>query len=116
MDTTIYESFILPSKGLIYEEKIDPNISLRSMTTMEEMKRLSPTDMPYKVMSDIIEACMEEKPPIHVYDMCLGDYQFLLHKIRIVTYGPEYKMAVRCPECKAVTESIANLESLEIHE
>lgn len=116
MDSTFYESFTLPSKGLVYDKKVNPNITLRSMTTMEEMKRLSPTTMPYKVMSDIIESCMKEKPDIHVYDMCLGDYQFLLHKIRIVTYGPEYKMAVKCPECKEITESVANLETLEIHE
>lgn len=116
MESTIYESFTLPSKGLVYEKPINPNITLRTMTTMEEMKRLSPTDMPYKVMSDIIEACMQQAPDIHVYEMCLGDYQFLLHKIRIVTYGSEYKMAIQCPECKEITESIANLENLEVHE
>ena len=30
---TINESYILPSKGKIYEKEIDPNITLRSMTT-----------------------------------------------------------------------------------
>ena len=116
MESTIFESFILPSKGLVYDNPIDPNVTLRSMTTFEEMKRLSPTDTPYKVMCDIIEACMKEPPAIHVYDMCLGDYQFLLHKLRIVTYGPEYKMLVQCGECGATTDSIADLESLELNE
>ena len=115
-NATIFESFILPSKGLIYDKEVNPQITLRSMTTMEEMKRLSPTETPYKVMSDIIEACMQEKPSIPVYDMSLGDYQFLLHKIRIVTYGPEYKMLIKCNECGQVTESIADLDSLEVHE
>jgi len=115
-NATIFESFTLPSKGLIYNKEINPHVTLRSMTTMEEMKRLSPTDTPYKVMSDIIEDCMQEKPAIHVYDMALGDYQFLLHKIRIVTYGPEYKMLVKCNECGAVTESIADLDSLAVNE
>ena len=112
---TIFESFILPSKGMIYDKEVNPNITLRSMTTLEEMKRLSQTDTPYKVMSDIIESCMQEKPTIHVYDLALGDYQFLLHKLRIVTYGPEYKMLIKCNECNAVTESTANLDSLEVN-
>lgn len=116
MQSTIYESFNLPSKGKIYDREINPIITLRSMTTMEEMKRLSPTDTPYKVMSDIIEDCMENKPDIHVYNMSLGDYQFLLHKLRIVTYGPNYKMLVKCKECGEVTESVANLETLEVNE
>jgi len=113
---TIFESFVLPSKGLIYDREVNPHVTLRSMTTLEEMKRLSPTDTPYKVMSDIIESCMQDKPSIHVYDMALGDYQFLLHKLRIVTYGPEYKMLIKCNDCGAVTESIANLDSLKVNE
>lgn len=116
MESTIYESFELPSKGLIYDKPIDPYVTLRSMTTLEEMKRLSPTDTPYKVMSDIIEDCMQKKPDIHVYDMSLGDYQFLLHKLRIVTYGPDYKMLVKCSECGQVTDSLADLETLEVKE
>lgn len=115
-NTTLFETFRLPSKGEIYDKKVNPEIKLRSMTTMEEMKRLSPTDTPYKVMCDIIEDCMSEKPAIHVCDLCLGDYQYLLHKIRIVTYGPNYKMTVKCPECGEITESVANLDTLAVHE
>lgn len=116
MQSTIYESFTLPSKGMIYDKDINPVVTLRSMTTMEEMKRLSPTDTPYKVMSDIIESCMENAPDVHVYNMSLGDYQFLLHKIRTVTYGPNYKMMVKCKDCGEITESIADLDSLEVNE
>ena len=116
MESTIFETFVLPSKGKIYDKAVNPTITLRSMTVIEEMKRLSPTDMPYKLMSDIIEDCMGEKPAIHVYDMCLGDYQYLLHKIRIVTYGSDYRMTVQCPNCNEITESVADLESLEVHE
>ena len=116
MQSTIYESFTLPSKGMIYDKEVNPVVTLRSMTTMEEMKRLSPTDTPYKVMSDIIESCMETPPDIHVYNMSLGDYQFLLHKIRTVTYGPSYKMMVKCKDCGEVTESLADLDTLEVNE
>lgn len=116
MQSTIYESFTLPSKGMIYDKPVNPTVTLRSMTTLEEMKRLSPTDTPYKVMSDIIESCMETAPDIHVYNMSLGDYQFLLHKLRIVTYGPEYKMMVKCKDCGEVTDSVADLETLEVNE
>lgn len=113
---TIWEDFELPSKGLVYDKPINPKVSLRSMTTLEEMKRQSPTDTPYKVMSDIIEGCMKNKPDIHVHDMCIGDYQFLLHKLRIVTYGPEYNMIVTCPKCGETTESVGDLDSLEVME
>ena len=60
-ESTIWEGFTLPSKGLVYSKPINPNVELRSMTTAEEMERLSPSETPYKVMSSIIEKCMKEK-------------------------------------------------------
>lgn len=116
IDSTVYESFTLPSKGLVYDKPINSTVTLRSMTTMEEMKRLAPSDTPYKVLADIIEDCMKEKPEIHVYNMCLGDYLFLMNKVRVVTYGAEYKIRTTCPECGEVIDAIGDLDSLEVHE
>lgn len=114
--SSIWETFTLPSKGQIYDKPIDPTVTLRSMTTMEEMKRLSQTDTPYKVMADIIEDCMKDKPKIHVYDMCLGDYEFLLHKLRVVTYGTDYSMVITCPNCGEVVDATIDLDSLSVNE
>lgn len=112
---TIFEEFELPSKGLIYESPINPKIRLRSMTTEDEMWRLQKTSTPYKVMCELIDRCIVgDKPGISAYDMCLGDYQFLLHKLRVVTYGPEYKMVITCPVCKHVNEVTVDLDSLNV--
>ena len=113
---TIAEGYELPSKGKIYDVKIDPSVELRSMTARDEMKRLSPSSSQFKKLADIIEGCMIEKPKVKVYDMALGDYEFLLHKLRIVTYGPDYKLAVGCPHCGTTFEAVANLEQLQILE
>ena len=111
---TIAEGYELPSKGKIYNPAISAHVELRSMTARDEMKRLSPSSTQFKKLADIIEGCMVEKPAIHVYDMALGDYEFLLHKLRIVTYGPEYKMNVSCPHCMKAFEADTNLEQLQI--
>ena len=113
---TIGENFELPSKGLIYGEPVPARIELRSMTARDEMKRLSPSSTQFKTLADIIEGCLIEPLPIHVYDMALGDYEYLLHRLRIVTYGDEYKMSVRCPYCGELVDTIAHLESLEVKE
>ena len=115
-DYTIMEGYELPSKGKIYSENVNPHVELRSMTARDEMKRLSPSSTPLKTLADIIEGCCIEAPAIHVYDMSLGDYEFLLHKLRIVTYGEDYKVALRCPECGEVIETIAKLGQLEVKE
>lgn len=113
-DYTIMEGYELPSKGKIYTKNVDPHIELRSMTARDEMKRLSPSSTPLKTLADIIEGCCIEKPAIHVYDMSLGDYEFLLHKLRIVTYGEDYKVTLRCPECGEVIETITKLDQLNV--
>lgn len=115
-DYTIMEGYELPSKGRIYDQEIDSHVELRSMTARDEMKRLSPSTTPLKTLSDIIEGCLVEKPKIHVYDMCIGDYEYLLHKLRIVTYGEKYNLICRCPSCKQAVETEANLGSLEVKE
>jgi endogenous inhibitor of DNA gyrase (YacG/DUF329 family) len=111
---TVAEGYELPSGGKIYSDKVNSHVELRSMTARDEMKRLSPSTTQFKRLADIIEGCMIEKPAIHVYDMALGDYEFLLHKLRIVTYGPEYKMALTCPYCGKEFETTADLEQLSV--
>ena len=113
-DYTIMEGYELPSKGKIYDKVVNPHVELRSMTARDEMKRLSPSSTPLKTLADIIEGCCIEKPAIHVYDMALGDYEFLLHKLRIVTYGEDYKVALRCSECGEPIEAIAKLDQLSV--
>ena len=115
---TIAERYTLPSHGLIYDEDINPEIKIRSMTVRDEMRRLAPvTDGTiYRNMAEIIDNCLVEKPGISCYDMCLGDYQFLLFKLRTVTYGPEYEMGGRCPYCGTENYIDVDLDNLEIME
>lgn len=115
---TIAERYTLPSHGLLYDKPINCDIKIRSMTVRDEMRRLAPvTDgTMYRNMAEIIDSCLIDKPGISSYDMCAGDYQFLMHKLRIVTYGPEYKVECRCPLCHESEEHIVNLEDLTLRE
>lgn len=114
---TIAESFVLPSKGKIYRDStVVPQVRLRSMTTSEEQKRLAHSDYPYKMLCEIIDDCLLDNPGISTYDMCLGDYQFLLHKLRVVTYGSEYKMDTVCPYCGCTAHESVNLDDLPVLE
>lgn len=116
MDYTITGNFILPSLGKVYSSEIDPNVTLRTMTTAEEMKRLSRSDFPYKTMSDIIKDCMVSGPAVHPYDMCLGDYLFLLYKLRTVTYGPSYTITTVCPFCTTENTDTISLDDLYVRQ
>lgn len=114
-DWTIAEEFTLPSKGKVYSQDVNPNIKIRSMTTEEEMKRLGHSPYVYKVFSSIIDDCLIEKPGISAYDMCIGDYQFLLYKLRTVTYGADYNVDTFCQHCGELNRVVVNLDNLKIN-
>ena len=109
---TISETYMLPSLGKIYDVEVNPKITLKSMTTEQEQKRLAITDYPYKMLCEIIDDCIVDDVGISSYDMHIGDYQYLLYKLRIVTYGPEYNMDVRCPFCGYTRKEQVNLDDL----
>lgn len=117
MSFTITEDCTLPSLGLVYSKPVNPHIKLRSMTTEEEMRRLAHTERPYKVLCEIIEDCIVgEKLGIPVYDVSLGDYQYLLQKLRIATYGPDYKIVSTCPHCGEQNPDTLDLTEMKVLE
>lgn len=113
-DFTITGTYTLPSLGKVYSGNVNPDVTIRSMVTADEQKRLNPSDRPYKVMANIIDDCMIDKPNISAYDMCLGDYQYLLHKLRVVTYGTDYTLSTTCPWCGSVNEDTINLDEMGV--
>ena len=118
MNNAVNEAFKLPSKGQMYGTIFDPRVVLRSMSTMEELQRNSSVSDEYKTLCDIIEACMLNKKdiPISVYDMCIGDFQYLLYMLRTVTWGAEYKMVCTCPNCGESVPFTVKLDEIEVHE
>ena len=114
---TISEDCRLPSKGLVYNTKINPLMKVRSMTTDEDMKRLGHSDRRYKIMSEIIDACIIEKPKdFSSYDLCVADFQYLLHRVRVASFGTSYKIECTCPICGKKFVDDINLDELEIKE
>ena len=115
-NTRIAEVFTLPSKGLIYEEEVNPEVVLNSMTTRHEMLRLSTTEDSQKIMAQIIDDCIDSDLGISAYDLCLGDFQYLMFMLRVVTFGNEYELRGRCPYCGFEQTTKINLDELEVKE
>lgn len=113
---TIANEYTLPSQGRVYDVEITPSFKLRSMTTVEEMKRLNHSDKPNKNIAEIMDDCLIENIGISAYDLCIPDFQYMLHKLRIVTYGPDYKLSSNCPWCGSSNINVVNLDDLKLVE
>ncbi len=89
---------MLPTKGLIYDEslKIPEKVTIRAMTTKEEKMLLGSTN---DAVEHIIKACVENPKNLPIDKMVSADVTNLLVDLRILTYGPEYKMYFVCDSC-----------------
>lgn len=110
---SIAEYVDLPSGGKIYDKPVEAEIKLRAMTGRDELKRAGGKNS-FKVLAEIIEDCMINKPAVHVYDMAIGDYEYLLHRLRVITHGTKYKMVVWCPSCEKYHEAVADLDQIQV--
>jgi len=117
----ITEQFLLPSGGKLYRENgtnFDGNITLRAMTTMEERMRLGSEDF-YGPMVDIINECIvDNKKPDGTYKLdsrylTIFDFDAICVKLKIITYGPEYKTYARCTKCGKAFKHVVDLRESE---
>lgn len=103
----------LPTNGFFYENSDLKTITLRDITTKEEKMLLGSTGD--DTMSNIVRACIVNPKNIDVNELIASDLHFLLMKLRIHTYGPEYKVTFQCPACGNSEISVVNLDDLIIY-
>lgn len=108
----ITESCDLPSKGILYGGELGSTLELRAMTTLEERMRLSGENF-WSTMIAILNRCKVNTD----FDMKnLVDFDFLavLVKLRIISYGNNYKAQSRCLKCGKDQIVNVNLDELKV--
>lgn len=109
------ESFYLPSKNLLYGENFDGHFNLRMFTTREERIRLSSTASFLETMVSILNNCISTSNGVVIDTKYLTEFDFIfvMYKARIVSYGAQYPITVKCPNCGNTFRYTANLDALE---
>lgn len=108
-----YEATVtLPSMGILYkEDKIPAEVTVRGMTTKEE--KILYASQGGDVFQKILSNCITEPSNIDVKKLIAADEMFLIMQLRMVTYGPEYKVSAVCPHCGARETYKINLSEFE---
>ena len=110
----IQETYKLPSLGKL--NSIKDSVTLRPMTTDEELLRLDATGREAnRVFCDIIDACVVEPKKFKSYYLPIQDQVFLIYKLRTVTYGSKYNVSLICPHCGSPITLDVDLDSLPIN-
>lgn len=110
----INETFELPSNGLLYGGTIPKDITLRCMTTFEEKMRLGSGSFA-KSMTMILDSCIiNEDKNFTSGDLTDTDFWYLLYKLRVITYGPDYNVQTQCSNCSKMINTTVNLDDLKV--
>ena len=97
-EALLQKTVTLPSKGKLYNG-INPEVTLRGMTIRDEIIRLNASENEFKPLADVLDRCIISDLGMSAYDLCLGDFQFLLFQLRAITYGNTMTLETRCPYC-----------------
>lgn len=108
----IREEYTLPSNGNLYGKGVSPNVVLRAMTTMDEKTRLSSSGLTSVV--NLLNNCVVSPENFNANELKMFDIEFLLYKLRIVTYGNIYKVRAYCDHCGKFVDIDVDLDKLEV--
>lgn len=114
-DKKIYSetTVTLPSKGIIYDDKSVPaDISIRGMTTREE--KILYSSAGGDVFSKILKNCVTTPEDFDTSNLIAADEMFLIVQLRIVTFGPNYKVSATCPHCGHTDTYQVNLSDFDV--
>ena len=111
---TDYETTVtLPSKGLIYGGKVPAEISLRGMTTRDE--KILYASQGSNVFQKLLKSCITDPKDLDTNQLIASDELFLVLQLRMITYGPEYKVDAQCPNCGQTHTYTVMLNELDVN-
>lgn len=114
-EAIIQRTVTLPSKGKLYNG-VNPEVTLRGMTIRDEIIRLNASEYDYKPLADMLDRCIISEMGISAYDLCLGDFQYLIFQLRGLTYGNSIELNVQCPYCRTVNQITVEIDEIPLRE
>lgn len=91
---TLERTYKVPSAGLFGGPT---EVTLRPMTTKEEKIILTSRDSSF--LEKIVKSCIVEPKDVNINQLHPNDITYLLYMLREMTFGPNYKQKMQCPNC-----------------
>lgn len=93
----------LPSRGLLYDDKIPGGrLQMRKLTSLELQKLSQGGGDPIKKINSVVAACTTFPEGFAHADLLTTDAMYLMIALRTLTYGPSYRFQFRCSFCGRV--------------
>ncbi len=115
--SNLYEEIKLPSGGMFYDGKDGPSdgiLHIRAMTGEEEQILATPRWVRKgQAINMIFQRCLREK--FRTDNFLSADRTYILIWLRGISYGSEYEVEVKCPECDRKFSTSIDLSALNVN-
>lgn len=114
-DSTVSSVITLPSRGHLYDGKIPGGkVAARSTTAKEEKLLYGGRGAVGEKINTLISRCLDLPEGMTPADMLVNDRTFAFIKIRMLSFGGDYPLVVRCADCTEQFNHNFDLTSLEV--
>lgn len=114
MSVEFTQELKLPSQGLLNPEIPEGIITQRCMM-VKDQKILSGSDQSAgNALHRLIQATITSPEEFDVSKLTVSDTLYILFKLRILSYGKDYKFRTKCPECGRKIEVSVDMSELPV--
>jgi len=106
----VEQSVELPSKGKFY--KLEKPVVVRPMTFDDEKAIISSGKGQVDALALLLSRCVKN---VNTAELLTMDRMFLFIKIRELSYGPDYEVAITCPNCGIAAEVTLDIRQFPVN-
>lgn len=105
-----YSSIQLPSRGVLYGDKVpEGRVQMRKMLAGEQSRLQQQGGSALDRIEAIVNACVKFPPGFTPSELLLTDSFYLMLALRAMSFGPEYTYRYRCRHCGSVEKAKVNV-------
>lgn len=113
-ESNFKQEVILPSQGLLNPEIPEGKVVQRCMMVADQKFLSGSNQSASSSIHQLLQRTTESPEGFDVSRLTLPDTLYLLFKLRILSYGNEYKFRTRCPECGNKIDVLLDLSTLPV--
>lgn len=108
------QEVVLPSRGLLNPEIPGGKVVQRCMMVTDQKFLSGSNQSAGSVLHQLIQRTVVSPEGFDVSNLTLADTLYLLFKLRILSYGKDYRFKTRCPECRSKIDVELDLSELPV--
>ena len=98
-ESNFTQEIVLPSQGLLNPEIPEGKLVQRCMMVADQKFLAGSNQSAGSVIHQLIQRTTTSPEGFDVSKLTLSDTLYILFKLKIFSYGNDYKFRTRCPEC-----------------